>query len=62
MIDIEIVLVKFLVQRAKMNKPLTCSDRLDFVNSLIRDSPIANVLKEFKNQRCLFDGRDVSKD
>ena len=59
---IEKVLVKILLQRVKMNKPLTCSEGLDLLNSMIKDSPTAIVLREFKEVRKMFDSRNLSKD
>ena len=55
MIEIEKVLVKILLQCAKINKPLICSKGLDLVNSMIKDSPTTIVLKEFKEVRQMFD-------
>ena len=48
MSEIEKVLVKVLIQHAKMNKPLTCSESLDLINSIIKDNPTGEVVKHLK--------------
>ena len=62
MIEIEKVLVKILLQHVKMNKPFTHSEGLDLVNSMIKDSPTAKIVKDFKEVHWLFEGYNLSED
>ena len=62
LLEIEGIVVKFLVQRAKMNKPLTSTEALSFINSLIKDSDIVLKIIAFREQRKVFNGRDVAED
>ena len=57
MIKIEKVLVKVLIQHAKMNKPITCSKSLDLANSMIKDSNTTEVTKKIKEVYSVFDSR-----
>ena len=45
-----------------MNKLLTYSKGLDFLNSLIKDSPTIEIIKNFKEVCHLFEGRELSED
>ena len=52
--EVEPILVRFFVQRENVNKPLTCTEGLQFANSLIKGSPIAEVVKKLKWQGDLL--------
>ena len=45
-----------------MATPLACCEGLDLVNSMLKNSPTAAIVKDFKKKRRLFDGRGVAED
>ena len=60
LLEIEEIVVKFLVQRAKINKPLISTKALSFINSFIKDSDIAPKIIAFYEQQKVFNSSNIT--